>query len=71
MPETLSSVALNPVNVSVSVGHTTNFTAIGTYTDGTTANITSRVTWTTDNTNVATINNTTGVATGVAVGIGC
>jgi trimeric autotransporter adhesin len=65
---TLTAIAINPTVASVVKGLTTNFTATGTYTDATTANITNQVIWTSSNTAVAPINSTTGVATGVAVG---
>ncbi|MFP5226218.1 MAG: Ig-like domain-containing protein, partial [Acidobacteriota bacterium] len=48
-------------------GATQQFTATGTYSDGSTQNITSTVTWTSSATSVATIN-AAGLATGVAAG---
>lgn len=64
----LTAIAVNPSISSVAQGLTTAFTATGTYTDATTADLTSQVTWASANGSIATINNTTGVATGVAVG---
>lgn len=64
---TLASISVAPVNASISVGFTRLFTALGLYTDGSTANITSSVTWTSSTPAVATIN-TTGLATGVTTG---
>ena len=65
----LSSIALTPNPASVLiVGSTQLFTATGTHSDGTTADITSQVIWTSDNTGTATIS-TTGLAAGVAPGI--
>jgi trimeric autotransporter adhesin len=64
---TLSSIAISPVNTSIAVGGTQQYTATGTYSDGTTHNITGTVTWTSHYTNVATIS-TTGLATGIASG---
>lgn len=64
---TLSSIAVTPATASVAVGGTQQFVATGTYSDNTTAIITSSVTWTSCCTNIGTVLNT-GVATGVAAG---
>jgi hypothetical protein len=67
----LTSIAVTPVQSSVAVGSTQQFTATGTYNNGTNNNVTASVTWTSSNTSVATISNTTGsqgLATGVTVG---
>lgn len=64
----LSSIAITPVNPSITVGGTQQFTATGTYSDGSTANITSSVSWTSGTPAAATINASTGLATGVADG---
>ena len=66
-PPTLSSIAVTPANPSVPSGFTQQFTATGTYSDGTNQNITTQVTWGSSNTSVATIN-TSGLATPVAAG---
>jgi len=65
---TLSSIIVtpNPPN-NLAVGSTEQFTAIGYNWDGSKANITSQVTWSSDNTGTATINSI-GLATGVAAG---
>lgn len=65
---TLTAIAVTPANASVVVGSALSFTAIGTYSDGSTANITSSVNWTSSAPAVAAINATSGVATRVAVG---
>ena len=62
-PATLVSIAVTPTDPSVPLGLTRQFTATGTYSDGTTQNITTSVTWMSSNTNAATINATTGLAT--------
>ncbi len=70
-PAALVSIAVTPSNPSISVGSTQQFTATGTYTDSTTQNLTSSVTWGSTNTAAATIVNggaNTGKASGVAVG---
>jgi len=52
---TLVSIALAPVAPSVAAGLTQQFTATGTYSDGSTQSLTSTATWTSSNTAVATI----------------
>jgi uncharacterized protein YjdB len=65
---TLSSIAVAPASpASLAVGSTQAFTASGTYSDGSKADITSKVTWASDTTVTATISST-GLATGVAAG---
>ncbi len=66
---TLSSIAVIPISPIVGgLGSTQQFTATGTYSDGSTMNITSQVTWASSNTAVATITSA-GLATSVAAGI--
>ena len=67
-PPVLVSIAVTPVDPSISVGATEQFTATGTYSDGSTANLTSSVTWSSSSTATATIT-TGGLATGVAMGL--
>ncbi|MET0595981.1 MAG: Ig-like domain-containing protein, partial [Polyangiaceae bacterium] len=70
-PATLNSIAITPPMGTVTVGSTVGFTANGTYSDGSTQDITALVTWTSMDTNVATIDNAAGmngIATGVAPG---
>jgi plastocyanin len=64
---TLQSIAVTPANPSIMAGTTEPFTAMGTFSDNTTQNITSQVTWASATTAVATIN-ASGLATGVAAG---
>ena len=64
---TLTSIAVTPANPSIAPGTTEQFTATGTYSDNSTEDLTSQVTWASANTSVATINST-GLATGVAMG---
>src|SRR5205807_2094730 len=67
---TLLSIAVTPdasSNPSVPVGLTLQYTATGSYSDGSTADITSQVSWSSSNTGIATIS-TAGLATGVAAG---
>jgi uncharacterized protein YjdB len=64
----LTAISINPNSASVAKGLTANFTAIGTYTDATTANISNQVTWAINDPGVAAINSATGGATGVTEG---
>ena len=62
------TIAVTPASpANLAVGSTQQFTATGTYSDGSNANISSLVTWASSNTTVATISSA-GLATGVAVG---
>ena len=63
----LTSIAVTPANPSILTGASQQFTATGTYLDGSVRDITSQVTWTSSNTAVATIN-AGGLATGVSDG---
>jgi len=67
---TLVSIAITPTNPSILAGTTQQFAATGTYSDGSTQTITNSVTWSSSNTNVATISNTgtPGLASGVSAG---
>ena len=64
---TLSSIAVTPANPSIAKGLTDQFAATGTYSDGSTQNITNSVTWMSLTTSVATIS-TNGLAKGVGTG---
>ncbi len=65
---TLVSIAITPLNPSAVVGATRQFTATGTYSDASTADITNAVTWSSSLTSVATIAST-GNATALAAGV--
>lgn len=62
---TLSSIAFGQPTPSVAVGATFPMQAIGTYSDTTTKDITTKVTWTSSDTTLFTVN-ASGVITGVA-----
>ena len=65
---TLSSIAVTPAYpILGGVGSTQQFTATGTYSDGSNVNITSQVTWASDTPGTATISSA-GLATGIATG---
>ena len=64
----LSSIAVTPtIPDKLGVGDTQLFVATGTYADGSTADITSKVTWASSDVNIATISSV-GLATAVAIG---
>ena len=65
-PITLASIGITPTNSSILTGATRQFTAMGTYSDGSTENLTGYAAWTSSNTGVATM--VEGLATGVSVG---
>ena len=63
----LLSIAVTPANASILPNRIQPFTATGTYSDGSTHDLTTRVTWSSSVPDVATINRV-GVARAVAVG---
>jgi uncharacterized protein DUF4082/Big-like domain-containing protein len=63
----LSSIAVTPTSPSIPAGATQQLTAIGTYGDSSTQDITSQVSWASSSTTTATIS-PGGLATGVAAG---
>ena len=67
-PPTLSSIAVTPASPGeLAVGGTQQFTATGTYSDGTNSVITSQVSWASSNITVASISSS-GLATALAAG---
>lgn len=58
---TLNSIAVTPVNLTIGVGATQQFIATGTYSDGSTQNITGQAKWVSSSPGVATID-TNGLA---------
>ena len=63
----LSTIAVSPASASIAVAGTQQFTAIGTYTDGSTKDLTSSVTWSSTIPATATISSA-GLATAIASG---
>jgi uncharacterized protein YjdB len=59
-PATLASIQVTPATPTVPVGNTAVMTATGTYSDGTTRDLTAGVTWSSSVTSVATISNASG-----------
>src|SRR5207248_5897997 len=66
-PAVLVSIAVTPANPSIPKGTTQQFTATGTYSDGTTRDLTSSAAWVSSNPAVATIT-AGGLASGAAPG---
>ncbi len=64
----LVSIAVTPVNFSLPKGETQKFTAIGTFEDESTEDVTNAVAWTSSNKAVATVS-TSGLGSGVAIGV--
>jgi trimeric autotransporter adhesin len=67
----LESIAVTPAMSSIPLGLSTRFTAMGTYTNGTTQNLTSAVTWVSSDASIASMSNgkgSVGVASSAAVG---
>jgi type II secretory pathway component GspD/PulD (secretin)/uncharacterized protein YjdB len=65
---TLSTIAVTPANSSIAKGATLQLAATGTFSDGSTQDITHAVTWSTSNATVAAINSASGIALGQAAG---
>jgi probable HAF family extracellular repeat protein len=63
-PKQLVSVVISPLGARVSAGNTQQYQAIGGYTDGTSADITTTGAWSSSATKVASIGAHTGLATG-------
>jgi uncharacterized protein YjdB len=70
VPVTLTSIAVTPDPATIATGNTVQFTAKGTYSDASTAVITTQVSWDSSATAIATVDSSTtpGLATGVAAG---
>lgn len=71
-PPTLTSIAITPVTPTVTLGATQHFKATATYSDSSTADVTSSANWSSSDTSKATIQSagqsSPGLATGVATG---
>jgi Big-like domain-containing protein len=59
-PATLSSISIAPTTTSVAAGNRLQYSATGSFSDGTLQNVTAEATWTSSNTLVATVSNATG-----------
>ena len=70
-PAVLVSISISPQSPTITVGSTQQFTATGKFSDNSTQDITTSVTWNSDTPSVATISNTAGsqgLATAIAAG---
>jgi hypothetical protein len=67
-PATLESIVVTPATASLAAGTTVSFTAIGTYTDHSTQDLTTSATWGSSNAAIATISNASG-SNGVTTGL--
>jgi hypothetical protein len=69
---TLNAISIAPIGPSIAKGQTNQFIALGTYNNGTSADLTSLVTWASLDTTVATLtpsnNPSSGLATGLKAG---
>jgi uncharacterized protein YjdB len=68
---TLQGISVAPASASVPAGYKVQFRATGTYSDGSSYDVTARVAWSTSSTAVAIVSNKTGsqgLATGVSAG---
>src|SRR5713226_5011147 len=70
-PKTLQAIQVSPAGKSIPLGTQQQFTATGQYSDGSTQDLISSVSWSSSSTTVATISNTsgsTGLASSAALG---
>jgi hypothetical protein len=65
---TLKSIAVTPSTANIAVGGMQAFKATGTFSDNSTKDVTTQSTWSSSNTEVATVGAGTGIAKGVGVG---
>ncbi len=66
-PATLVSIAVHPANPAITTGTTQTFTATGTFSDGSSQDITTQAVWSSSSPGVATITST-GLGTGISAG---
>jgi|HubBroStandDraft_6_1064221.scaffolds.fasta_scaffold01629_1 uncharacterized repeat protein (TIGR03803 family) len=69
VPPQLQSIAVTPATATIPAGTTQAFTALGTFSDGSSQNLTSSVVWSSSVLTVATVSNTSGT-NGLATGAG-
>lgn len=65
---TLTGVSVGPQGLSIQVNQTWQMSATGTYDDGSQKSLTSGVVWSSSDANTASIGQTSGIVTGVAIG---
>jgi uncharacterized protein YjdB len=64
----LKSIAVTPANPAIAQSTSEQFTATGTFTDGSTHNLTAQVAWSSSNTVAATVGSSSGLAKGLSPG---
>jgi uncharacterized protein YjdB len=64
----LSSIAVTPATPNLPIGLTQQFKATGTFSDGSTSDLTASAAWTSSSPGIATVNATSGLATALAQG---
>lgn len=64
----ITSLTIAPIDPTISVAQTESFSVVGLTSGGTQQNLTTNSVWTSSNPAIATINSSTGVATGVSAG---
>jgi uncharacterized protein YjdB len=62
VPATIKSLAISPVDATTTTGLRSSYTATAVFSDGTKLDVTSQVTWTTDDATIATVSNVAGAA---------
>jgi trimeric autotransporter adhesin len=65
----LTSIAIQPANGSIAQGTKQQFTASGTFNDGSTRDITHQVTWSSSDPTILSIGSSSGIGTGIAPGL--
>src|SRR5438105_15465410 len=63
----LASISIGPIGPAIRVGGSIPLKATGTFTDGSTKDLSSSATWSSDNTNIATVR--AGTVAGMALGV--
>ena len=64
----ISSIIISPINISIARAATASLKAMATYPDGSTADVTTQVVWSSDSNIVAGVGISTGVVTGLSAG---
>lgn len=65
---TITSIVITPASASIPTGGYKNFTATGVFSDSSQQDLTSQVTWSSNNSAVATLQNSPGFAVGISAG---
>jgi hypothetical protein len=68
-PTVLKSITVTPVAANLAIGLTQQFVATGSYSDGSTADLTNNAAWTSSAPAIATVVPTSGLASGISIGL--